>query len=324
MKKIFTLISMAFVAMSVNAQTESYKTVVDGAFAPEIANAVLEDGKLVATISTASTNLKAVAGANPKSVEGSGAQYINADGTVTEWDTPKFAGPKNHSDTGFSWVEGSGNPYVGIGAEEIVTEGEPTGTYRATYEYYSPDGTKGLPVTGFYIEFSATQAGMFKVQFWNNKGNSRELFLVDKETRVALTPQTQYKVEGFVNGQKNDDGTMKFFPQFPIGVDGYPYRIGNADQNIANAVLLGWFVFDAQPGKTYMIFGKDWQFGFAGYEFTPGATIDSYTPTDPTAIEAVKNVQTNADAPAYNLAGQKVDKNFKGVVVKNGKKMIQK
>ena len=30
------------------------------------------------------------------------------------------------------------------------------------------------------------------------------------------------------------------------------------------------------------------------------------------------------NAPAYNLAGQKVDKSFKGVVIQNGKKMIQK
>lgn len=32
----------------------------------------------------------------------------------------------------------------------------------------------------------------------------------------------------------------------------------------------------------------------------------------------------NADAPAYNLAGQRVSKNYRGVVVKNGKKLIQK
>ena len=41
-------------------------------------------------------------------------------------------------------------------------------------------------------------------------------------------------------------------------------------------------------------------------------------------IEAVKNVKANADAATYNLAGQKVDNSFKGVVIKNGQKMIQK
>jgi hypothetical protein len=31
----------------------------------------------------------------------------------------------------------------------------------------------------------------------------------------------------------------------------------------------------------------------------------------------------DANAPVYNLAGQKVNKNFKGVVIQNGKKMVK-
>ena len=44
-----------------------------------------------------------------------------------------------------------------------------------------------------------------------------------------------------------------------------------------------------------------------------------------TGVEAVKNVaakQTNS--PIYNLAGQKVSNDFKGVVIQNGAKRIQK
>ena len=32
----------------------------------------------------------------------------------------------------------------------------------------------------------------------------------------------------------------------------------------------------------------------------------------------------NADAPAYNIAGQRVNKNAKGIVIINGKKYINK
>lgn len=315
MKKIFTLISVALAAMSVNAQTaETFASVdAEGNIAAEFTNAVLADGKLTATITTTSTTAVAVAGANPKTVEGSGAQYINPDGTVTEWETPKFDGPKSHNDTGFKWIQGTGNPYVGISAEEIVTEGEGTGTYRAVYEYYAPDGSKGLPLTGFYVEFSATVAGTFKVQFWNNKGNSRELYIVDAETAKALTPNTEYKAYGYVNGQKNEDGTMKLFDPFTIGTETTPYLI---EPDFANGqVRLGWLQFDVQAGKKYLVFGKDWQFGFAGYEFTPGGE---------TAISTVKSAAENANAPIYNLAGQKVDKSFKGVVIQNGKKVVIK
>lgn len=42
-----------------------------------------------------------------------------------------------------------------------------------------------------------------------------------------------------------------------------------------------------------------------------------------TSITSV-NAQSAADSPAYNLSGQKVGKDYKGVVVKNGKKYIIK
>jgi hypothetical protein len=31
----------------------------------------------------------------------------------------------------------------------------------------------------------------------------------------------------------------------------------------------------------------------------------------------------NADAPAFNMAGQKVNKGYKGVVIMNGKKVVK-
>ena len=56
-------------------------------------------------------------------------------------------------------------------------------------------------------------------------------------------------------------------------------------------------------------------------EVLPIKAVEKFEPTGITNIttdEAAKN------APVYNLAGQKVTKAYKGVVIKNGKKMIQK
>jgi hypothetical protein len=48
-------------------------------------------------------------------------------------------------------------------------------------------------------------------------------------------------------------------------------------------------------------------------------------PTDPfTGIESIKTTAKVYDDAIYNLAGQKVGKDYKGIVIKNGKKMIQK
>lgn len=49
------------------------------------------------------------------------------------------------------------------------------------------------------------------------------------------------------------------------------------------------------------------------------------TSPTPTAIRTVANDAINAtDAPAYNLMGVPVDDNYRGIVIKNGKKMIRK
>lgn len=45
---------------------------------------------------------------------------------------------------------------------------------------------------------------------------------------------------------------------------------------------------------------------------------------DPTGITNITTDEAAKNAPVYNLAGQKVTKAYKGVVIKNGKKMIQK
>lgn len=43
-----------------------------------------------------------------------------------------------------------------------------------------------------------------------------------------------------------------------------------------------------------------------------------------TAIETIGKADTNADAPAYNLAGQRVNNGYKGIVVRNGRKVVNK
>lgn len=45
---------------------------------------------------------------------------------------------------------------------------------------------------------------------------------------------------------------------------------------------------------------------------------------DPAGIATVKNEASQNNGAIYNVAGQQVDKNYKGLVIKNGKKMLQK
>ncbi len=48
------------------------------------------------------------------------------------------------------------------------------------------------------------------------------------------------------------------------------------------------------------------------------------TTTTSAGLETVRVIELNANAPIYNLAGQRVSKDYKGVVIQNGKKFIKK
>ena len=79
--------------------------------------------------------------------------------------------------------------------------------------------------------------------------------------------------------------------------------------------------------RVYLIDGQnEITFTNKGNQLCFVAIVDvaSETTVIPTGIDTVKTNTENADAPIYNLAGQKVDKSFKGVVIQNGVKRVQK
>jgi len=373
MKKIFTLISVALAAMSVNAQTEeTYKSVIvaaDGttSLASEFATVIdgekatnVVDGKSIVTIKTENVTCEAVGGATPANVANSGAQQITAgaaipnyvaqDGTekpyahevasVEAWSDITWKNgnncndPINENNDHIYIAMGSGNPYIKLLCEEIVTDGEPTGTYKALYEYYKPG--MDMPKVGLYYKFTTKVDGALKVQVWANKGN-RNTYLINGQTKE----QMDILVEGYVNGQKATDANgekimvngkemLKFFTVEEIkerhaaakvkdGVDTAPYVI-----DAGNAAFWGNLIIDAKAGVDYWLFQDSSQIGFGGFTFKAGAKKEDIA----TGIETIKTISNtaaeSADAPIYNLAGQKVDKSFKGVVIQNGVKRIQK
>ena len=95
------------------------------------------------------------------------------------------------------------------------------------------------------------------------------------------------------------------FPQWIIGV--------------GNQAFWGWVEFDAQAGKKYWLFQHSSQIGFGGYEFTPVKNEQSgIKETVANGLNAV------AAGKVFNLRGQEVDGNYRGIVVKDGKKFFQR
>jgi hypothetical protein len=322
MKKIFTFVSIALMAISAHAQ-ETYTAVTAEGLATEFSSVIdaatskatnVTDGKSVIAISTANVTLEAVGGTTP-ATKGSGSD-INADGTVNSWNDITWTS-KNQGDISFYYVAGTGNPYTKLAAEEIMTDGTPTGTYRAAYTFYVADGSNGLPVTGLYYKFTPKVAGTFKVGVWSNKGN-RNTFVVDESTKLPIA----YTAEGYINGQNNTDGTKKYLTAEEIqtihnsmkvdttGVDTAPYVIGGGNQ-----AFWGYVSFKAEANKSYLLFQHSSQIGFQGFTFTAG---------DAAGISTVSTQTATKNQTRYNLSGQQVNSSYRGMVIMNGQKFINR
>ena len=330
MKKIFTLISMALVAMSVNAQEEeTYVAVNDGNMAAEYAAIVGSDnvatnvvnGNSVVKFSTTNVDVEAVSSADPADRQ-EGGQDINVGNLLNEEDhtyelvsinstKPIKWEVKNQSDINFSYIAGTGVPAVSLLAEEIYTDGEATGKYRVKYITFDP-AIGGEPQSGLYYKFTVKKDGALKVGIWANKGN-RTTFLVDGDTKQP----SEYLVEGYINGQNDEEGAKKWLTNDDIkalGNPDNPWVIGAGNQP-----FWGNIIIDAKAGKTYWLFQGNSQIGFQKYTFAPGKTKEDMV----TGISNMK-ADKGTNAQRYNLAGQKVSNDFKGVVIENGRKMMVK
>jgi hypothetical protein len=341
MKKLFTLIGLALVAISANAQEETYKAVSDDGTIDAAYAAVIGEGNVATNIAngssivkfgTANVEVEAVGSADPADLP-EGGQDITIGALINEaehtyelisinstkdikWEV------KNQGDINFYYVAGTGTPAVSIVGEEIWTDDEPTGKYRIKVTPFDP-AVGGEPQSGLYYKITTKVDGALKVGIWANKGN-RTTFLVDNESKQP----SEYLVEGYINGQnwKEEDGvaedlvgTKKWLTNDQIKAihdesanAGNPWIIGAGNQP-----FWGNVVIDAKAGKTYWLFQGTSQIGFQGYTFVPGKTKEELV----SGISSMKAVEKAAGR--YNLSGQRVNESYKGLVIENGKKILK-
>lgn len=318
MKKIFTLVSVALVALTMNAQESWYVNNEDGTLKSDyVANA---DASQASVVEFSTTNVKGT------HVSGPVAGYIDAKTTPLEADYDNTWGNINKKDLSkdgsvapFYYVQGKGNP---VNLDKVTWELVPeSGLYRPYWEdaYYQADGSAGLPKNGTYVTFTPSVNGTLKVAVWVNKGN-REIFVVKGSDAKALTLGTDVVISGYINGQNNDvaeDSPLASYPAYQenIAIKGTEgsdaYVIGEGNQ-----AAWAYLTFAATANETYYIFNKSTQIGFGGFEFTAG------TDTGIAGVEVEE--QNDPNAPVYNLAGQRVGKDAKGILIQNGKKFIRK
>lgn len=298
MKKIFTLITMALVAMNMNAQ-DVYDAVVDGKLAPEFAAVAGEDGgvannasngRSVITITKGQATCTAVGGTTPAKDETIGGDALQiVPGAALEgmentyevawigaWNDINW-GIKTQEDINFSYVTGTGIPYVQMLCVQNSKDGELIeNSYSTDYFYYKPDGSWGIPMSGLYYTLKATATGAFKVKVALDKG-IHDTYVVNTSTMKA----ERVLASGYIDGVNDGEGNKKLLAYDEVEAmneemgEDYQYVIGNGE------AFWGWLSFDAQEGETYWLFQKDAQIGFGGFEFYEGMTADELNGVKP-------------------------------------------
>lgn len=177
-------------------------------------------------------------------------------------------------------------------------------------------GCGKAPGKGSYFEFTFKKAGAMVMGVYLNRPNQSSVVVIDKETLAPLA-YTDLSFQGFCQNNtvkypnNGEDSTDPTFQTFQFRDD---YTI-NVEAN-ASRPLIGYLSFPVEA-KTYMVFQPSSQLGIYGFQFTEGGSTNG--------VETITaNKVWNADAPMYNLAGQKVDKSYKGIVIQNGRKFYNK
>lgn len=282
--------------------------------------------------------------------------------SISGWNDIKWTNGNNFGDdpeNPMYFVNGTGNPFTKICSEEIYTDGKATGQYRTYYFYYEKDGSRGLPYTGVYYKFTPKASGKLKVGIWANK-TDRKQFVVKESTMQAM----DYKMEGYLNTQKYtaDDaptpelvGKMKKLTHEQL-VELHNQHVndekakegGKTEEDLEYVIgdgsaFRGYLTIDVEKGEGYYFFTQTAQMGFCSYELTYEGDVDATIQEKDelaglgdakaienidisTGIEAIttKTDAINSNAQMYNLSGQKVDKSYKGIVIQNGRKFVNK
>lgn len=166
--------------------------------------------------------------------------------------------------------------------------------------------TGRLPRSGTYYVLTTSKAG--HVSFGVELAPDKAFYLIDA-TEAALSEDEVYLQVALPDANRHDYKMLNVFGdeiELSDDADGKGGKIYSEDKQLAT------IEFDAAAGSTYYLFCAGSKLGAFGYVFTEGM---------PEGISGVEAQSKNATF--FNLAGQKVDSQYRGVVVKNGKKLFQ-
>ncbi|MCH5234690.1 MAG: hypothetical protein J1E16_05300 [Muribaculaceae bacterium] len=159
-----------------------------------------------------------------------------------------------------------------------------------------------------------------------------EYYLIDFEDYVLPGHELEFyedetpKYSYFV-GAGGELGTDAVKPNFPWKVVGMPEKF--------EAQETGFLMFNVAAGNTYYVSALGSKAGMGPFVLTESdeQPVVTYVATDTlpavtfgegAGVESIAADSYDVNAPVYNVMGQKVNNDYKGIVIKNGKKFIRK
>lgn len=194
-----------------------------------------------------------------------------------------------------------------IGWWEKNSDGSPSyKVYNAPWNI--ENGT--MPALGCWYEFTPKVAGTLEASIFLPKNIQNNKLYVIKLNADGYHFTKLANTDIYVWGWVNNNTTADFFEDTNPRED---YCV--VESTSLSNPFLGHVGFDVEANVTYAILSPTTQLGLYGFYFDPSTTG---------ITDITKNVEENVNAPIYNLAGQKVNANAKGLLIKNGKKFMNK
>ena len=290
MKKIFTLMAVAALAVSANAQEEVL---------------LFENGATVTSGQTFTTeNTTLVLGNDLKKAAGWDVKANSYKGDYLVPFSQKVMVEEEEKDR-FISVCGGDNP-----KDDVAAKG---GGFNGSGEVGK------LPQSGTYYVITPKKSGTILAGIILN--SDKELYIVDGTDKVEtevldadFVPTGAY-TQNVINADAMFTGEQMTL--YDSDGNEAEWTYGGKNGIVVADKLTGTVEFKVKANREYYVFCTGSKLSFFGYIFTPGEDDD----TD--AINEV-STKTVANGVSYNLAGQQVSKSFKGIVIRDGKKFIQK
>lgn len=205
--------------------------------------------------------------------------------------------------------------------------------YKGTINTYVREGDTAIELRtlGFNMPVNSILTGKVKVDLKYNYGvpyltanaGTDDESITITESDEAAQPIEATIADLIANKYLNDLVTIKNFTfskeEYQAGKFNYYANDGEQKIMIYDKFNKVGGVAELTEGETYTATGLYGAIFKGTPEILPTQKVTAGTPT------GINNITTSAadNAPIFNLAGQKVGKGYKGVVIKAGKKMIQ-